>query len=84
LLRGHRQPGHRGRGTAADDLAQQHGHGILRVIGQRPVQRDAGQGSLAGLPGDESRMSLAFGHGASHVRGQPAILERRAQPSVRA
>jgi len=63
LFRGHRQPGHRGRGSAADDLAQQHGHGVLRVIGQRPVQRDVGQGSLTGLPGHEGEQSSVSGHG---------------------
>jgi hypothetical protein len=53
LFRGHRQPGQPGRGAAGDDLAQQQDHGVLRVIGQRPVQRDVGERAVAGLPGDE-------------------------------
>jgi len=44
-------------------LAQQHGHGVLRVIGQRPVERDVGERAVAGLPGDEGQLSLADGHG---------------------
>jgi hypothetical protein len=64
LLRGHRQSCKRRRRAGVDDLPEQLGHRVARVVGQRPVERHVGERAVALLPGDESELSLASGDGA--------------------
>jgi hypothetical protein len=43
LIRGHRQPGQRRRRPGGDHLAEQVGHRVPRLVGQRPVERHVRQ-----------------------------------------
>src|ERR1700689_3100857 len=51
LVRAHGQPGHRRRGARVERPAQQPGHGVATVVGQRTVEGDVGERAVACLPG---------------------------------
>ena len=55
LFGSHRQLGLRRWHSRGEDVAQQPGHGVARIGGQRPVQRHVGERPVTGLPRGEGQ-----------------------------
>ena len=59
LLGGHRQPRQGRRRAGIEGLTQEQRHRVTRLVGERAVEGDVGQRSVAALPGAKSEKSLA-------------------------
>jgi hypothetical protein len=58
LLRGHRQPRQGRRRAGIEGLTQEQRHRVTRLVGERAVEGDVGQRSVAALPGTKGEESL--------------------------
>lgn len=73
LFWGHRQPGHRRRGTRTEHLAQQARHRVVGVVRERAVECDVGERAISQLPRYEGGVLLAAGD-AAHLLPLTSLL----------